>query len=148
MSRVLCLLLALSAACIVSTTARADVVRLEDLEQRLTESRSTQADDAHVRATEADVRKAASAYYPQIALKGESAAAPGGQVVDVLSADAPHPLEVELGGLARPKASDAVFISRAVVEGGSAEVDGRVGGIGCVEMSVREVRAALEPRPG
>jgi outer membrane protein len=68
---------------IVPASARADVVRLEDLERKLFAERAVEADDARVRATEADVRKAASAYYPQIGIKGESAISPGGQLVRI-----------------------------------------------------------------
>jgi outer membrane protein TolC len=76
-------LLSLCVVLVVPLGARADVVRLEELERKLFAERPVEADDARVRATEADVRKAASAYYPQVALKGDSAISPGGQLVRI-----------------------------------------------------------------
>jgi hypothetical protein len=64
--------------------ARAEVVTLAELEKKAMD-RDTLADGhaARVRGAEADVRKSAAAYYPQVGLRLETNAAPGRNLVTI-----------------------------------------------------------------
>lgn len=67
-----------------SGTARAEVVTLAELEQRALQNRPALArEQARSRAAEAEVRKAASAYYPQFMLKADTSVGPGRQLLQV-----------------------------------------------------------------
>jgi outer membrane protein TolC len=64
--------------------ARAEVVKLETLEQRALENRpALLRENARAHAAEADLRKAASAYYPQFSLKADTSVGPGRQLLRV-----------------------------------------------------------------
>jgi outer membrane protein TolC len=82
MSRVFALFV-LAGVSVAAPSASAEVVRLEDLERKLLAERPAEADDARVRATAADVRKAASAYHPQVGFEYEATASPGGQLLEI-----------------------------------------------------------------
>jgi outer membrane protein TolC len=77
------LLTAVCAACATwSAGARAEVVKLEELEQRALQSRPAMArEHARTRVAEAELRKAASAYYPQFMIKADSSIGPGRQLL-------------------------------------------------------------------
>jgi outer membrane protein TolC len=70
--------------CAATGSARAEVVSLASLEQKALANRPALAREAaRARAASADVDKAASAYYPQFALRGTTDVAPGRQLVAV-----------------------------------------------------------------
>jgi outer membrane protein len=67
-----------------SAGARAEVVRLEELEARALENRpALLREGARAQIAEAEMRKAASAYYPQFAIKADSSIGPGRQLLRV-----------------------------------------------------------------
>lgn len=68
--------------------ARAEVVTLASLEKRALESSSfTDTHAARSRGSEADLRKASAAYYPQVTLRAESTLQPGRQLITVCGVD-------------------------------------------------------------
>ena len=77
--------MALWAACTMwSFGARAEVVRLLELEAKAISNRpALRREGARTRVAEAEMRKAASAYYPQFALKADGSVGPGRQLLRV-----------------------------------------------------------------
>ncbi len=68
--------------------ARADVVTLQSLEQRALQTDGFgDAHEAKARGSEAELRKAAAAYYPQLSLRAETNAQPGRNLVSVCGVD-------------------------------------------------------------
>ena len=69
--------------------ARAEVVRLGELERQATQGREVlDVDAARARGAQAEARKAAATRYPRFALKAESTLAPGRQLIEVFDNDA------------------------------------------------------------
>ena len=96
-------LLVLALVCSLPAVARAEVVTLESLEERVAKTRVFEADEARLRGSQADVRKAASAYYPQVGLNGEANAAPGRALVKIPT----------FGADGKPNYDDAYLVSGA-----------------------------------
>jgi outer membrane protein TolC len=85
------LVTAVWAACATwSASARAEVVKLEELERRAIANRPALArEQARTRVAEAELRKAASAYYPQFMIKADTSIGPGRQLLRVGGVEAP-----------------------------------------------------------
>lgn len=101
-------------------SAGADVVTLASLEKRALEADGFGAEHAaRARESEADLRKAAAAYYPQVSLRAESTVQPGRQLLNVCKA---NPGIDPSTGDARPcPDGDAYRVqgARAIGEGGT-----------------------------
>lgn len=76
--------------CGLHVSARADIVPLRELEKRaLTATSFEESHAARGRGAEAEIRKAAAAYYPQVALRAETSLQPGRQLVRVCQPNEP-----------------------------------------------------------